>query len=436
MFLNFKKDKLESIRSGFAMLRDAFAYDASPDVDCKAECQEKIMKACPMIIEGTEGMFPYHIKINLCYEDKSIGTPIFGMAVYPDTPVVDKIVELVAMGGENSAKEISILWAKNKIWTIELDCRIFKDKYISLTPEELTALYLHELGHITSSNSVPMRITNILQYEIAKGTMTNKAILRNKVFSGILKLPILNTCVMDNDKNALVEEIRADKFAVKAGYKKDLISALNKFQNCAEFKRGVSTSKAMKSMSLFTIDAAEQFAQRRTALLEATLEKMMEGCCSTILTEAVKDVYNQFFYNDNTTSVTKDRKLDYLYECAENSVEEFYANEFFGLGKQKLKRIDPAQIDYIQLKMQSIESDNDKLMLVSYARSKIDICDFYLSILDNPVKAKKYDVPYSREELLNIKDRLERMVTDIIAYRIPNRLTSNILVAWPDGYDG
>ena len=436
MFLNFKKDKLESIRSGFAMLRDAFAYDASPDVDCKAECQEKIMKACPMIIEGTEGMFPYHIKINLCYEDKSIGTPIFGMAVYPDTPVVDKIVELVAMGGENSAKEISILWAKNKIWTIELDCRIFKDKYISLTPEELTALYLHELGHITSSNSVPMRITNILQYEIAKGTMTNKAILRNKVFSGILKLPILNTCVMDNDKNALVEEIRADKFAVKAGYKKDLISALNKFQNCAEFKRGVSTSKAMKTMSLFTIDAAEQFAQRRTALLESALENMMNGCCSEVLVEAVKDVYNQFFYNDNNTSVTKDRKLEFLYESANKSAEEFYATEFFGIGKQKLKRIDPAQLDYIQLKMNSIQSDNDKLMLVSYARSKIDICDFYLSILNNPSKSKKYDIPHSREELLSIKDRLERMVTDIIAYRIPNRLTGNILVAWPDGYDG
>ena len=436
MFLNFKKDKLESIRSGFAMLRDAFAYDASPDVDCKAECQEKIMKACPMIIEGTEGMFPYHIKISLCYEDKSIGTPIFGMAVYPDTPVVDKIVELVAMGGENSAKEISILWAKNKIWTIELDCRIFKDKYISLTPEELTALYLHELGHITSSNSVPMRITNILQYEIAKGTMTNKAILRNKVFSGILKLPILNTCVMDNDKNALVEEIRADKFAVKAGYKKDLISALNKFQNCAEFKRGTSVNNAMKTMALFSIDAADQFAQRRTALLESALENMMNGCCSEVLVEAVKDVYNQFFYNGNNTSVTKDRKLEFLYESANKSAEEFYATEFFGIGKQKLKRIDPAQLDYIQLKMNSIQSDNDKLMLVSYARSKIDICDFYLSILNNPSKSKKYDIPHSREELLSIKDRLERMVTDIIAYRIPNRLTGNILVAWPDGYDG
>ena len=65
MFLNFKKDKLESIRSGFAMLKDAFAYDASPDADCKIECQEKIMKACPMIIEGTEGIFPYHIKFML-----------------------------------------------------------------------------------------------------------------------------------------------------------------------------------------------------------------------------------------------------------------------------------------------------------------------------------------------------------------------------------
>lgn len=436
MFLNFKKDKFESIRSGFATLKDAFAYATSFDEDCKTECQEKIIKALPMLIEGTESMFPYKIKIRLCYEDKSTVTPIFGMAVYPDTPVVDKIVDLVATGGENSASEISVLWAKNKVWTIELDCRIFKDKYISLTPEELTALYLHELGHITSSNSIPMRITNILQYEIAKGTMTNKAILRNKVFSGILKLPILNTCVMDNDKNALVEEIRADKFAVKAGYKKDLISALNKFQNCAEFKRGPSVNNAMKTMALFSIDAADQFAQRRTALLESALENMMNGCCSEVLVEAVKDVYNQFFYNDNNTSVTKDRKLEFLYESANKSAEEFYATEFFGIGKQKLKRIDPAQLDYIQLKMNSIQSDNDKLMLVSYARSKIDICDFYLSILNNPIKSKKYDIPHSREELLSIKDRLEKMVTDIIAYRIPNRLTGNILVAWPEGYDG
>ena len=45
MFLNFKKDKFESIRSGFATLKDAFAYAASSDEDCKTECQEKIIKA-------------------------------------------------------------------------------------------------------------------------------------------------------------------------------------------------------------------------------------------------------------------------------------------------------------------------------------------------------------------------------------------------------
>ena len=108
---------------------------------------------------------------------------------------------------------------------------------------------------------------------------------------------------------------------------------------------------------------------------------MLKGCRSTVLTEAVKDVY-------------------------------------------------------IQLKMQSIASDNDKLMLVSYARSKIDICDFYLSILDNPIKSRKYDVPYSKDELIAIKNKLENRISNIITYRIPNRLTSNILVAWPDGYDG
>ena len=424
MFLIFKKTYIENIEKGFEILKSQHST---------SDLNKDNVLACELITESSQRIFPYKFILNFSYP-KTNNEPFFGMSVYPEISTVDKIIDAINSG--SSSNVIINLWKSNKIWNIEFDSRIFNSSIIDLIPRELTAIYCHELGHIISSNSVPTRISNILQYEIAKNNVTNKNIIRDKFFNKLLRLPILNACSIENS-DSYIEEIKADKFAVKAGYKTDLISALRKFQNCKLFRVNSNPDKSMEQMSAFAMDAVEQFKRRESSLLESTLINMKENCHSEFLKESVGEIYDSFFNVVDKSEFAKSRKLDYLYEKAEKYCnDDFIALEFFGVSKT-LKRIEPNEIDYIAIKMKSIQSDIDKIMLVTYAHNKLDIVEYYISLLNNPKKSKKYRIPYTMDELIKLKERLNNLINEIIEYKLPPKLSQRgILVAWPDGYEG
>lgn len=423
MFLMFKKNYIDDIENSFDYIK---SYLSNPEKFSDLPDTSGINK----LIESSEKLFPYKFKIHISYP-KNNTDQFFGMSVYPDVSTVDNIINAVISGG--SIDSVYNLWKSNKVWTIDFDSRLFDTAVIDLTAKELTAIYCHELGHIISSNSVPSRISNILQFEIAKNNVTNKNILKDKFFNKILRLPIFNSCGMNSD--SINEELKADRFAVKAGYRMDLVSALRKFQNCKLYD-STNPSKAMEQMVDFSINAIEQFKRRETSLLESTLINMKENCASGVLSDIVTEVYDNFFNTINKSEVSKLCKQKFIYEKVDKySSDDFIALEFFGIPKN-LKRIEPYEIDYITIKMKDIRSNNDKLMLITYAYSKLDIIQYYISILKNPVKSKKYRIPYSMDELISLKEHLTHTIDAIINYKIPNDLDRGLLVAWPEGYDG
>ena len=122
-------------------------------------------------------------------------------------------------------------------------------------------------------------------------------------------------------------------------------------------------------------------------------------------------------------------------ERADKLIQDELMSEAFVFGTKKLKRIDPAIFDYIRLKKENIQSDGDKMMLVSYIHSKLDLIDYYLSILSSPVLSKKYIVSESMEDLKVMRESLTVLKNDIINYRIPQRV-KGMYIAWPDKYYG
>ena len=417
---NFNRSKMKALDRAFQDLKDNIN---NPD------SSERI-HAVDSIRENAEDIFKYKFpEIGLV--NTNDGSPLFVMSVYPEETVVDKMIHSIATGNTN---DISNLWRKNKVWNIEIDARILDDHIVSLTGSELTAIFLHEVGHITQSNSIPQRITNVLQYEIAKGGTTTRALIRDNLFNRILSLPILNACSMEKNDH-IADEIKADRFAKKAGYTKDLISVFDKFKDCPQYKENDTADDAMKIMTGFTNDAFNQFKERETSLLESTLGRMEEECASPYLKNEIKSLYNYYFEGSEETSVTKESKLENFYNQAEKDEKAFVVKEFFGLGKKSLKRIDPAELDYIAVKIKSIETNTDKMMLVGYIHSKLDIVNYYLAILNNPREAKKYRVPYTEEELLNLKTLLNDYIDKTINARLPEKL-DHLLIAWPDGYEG
>ena len=415
MAVRLKKEAFKSIDNAFLVLQE----------DKASETGKKIIK------DSLNEIFDVEFDIEIIPVNDN--SPLFVMSVFPEKSVVSKIISSVTTNSGN-IETIKKLWQQNKKWTLEIDERILNKNFINCSNRELTALLLHEIGHVVCTNSIPSRISTIIQYEIAKSKLENKILAADKLFSKILALPILNACVSDSRKSdkPLSVEIKADNFAKKMGYQQELLSVLKKITTNTKYPKGGTINKNMEEMTKFSINTLNQLKAREDNLLKKNLVSLKKECVSPYIESYIDDFYNTIFETGDK-SISSIEHLTFMENRADSIVENYYTEFFFG--KKKLSKIDPAELDYIDIKTNEIKNENDKMMLISYIHSKLDIIDFYLGILKDPKLAKKYNVPNSADQLERMRTRLLTSRENILKYKIPER-NKGIIIAWPENYEG
>ena len=100
---------------------------------------------------------------------------------------------------------------------------------------------------------------------------------------------------------------------------------------------------------------------------------------------------------------------------------------------KKLKKIPSDIISYVTIEGAAIKDKNDKMIIVSYAQSKVDIIDYYIALID--AQTKNYIVPHSREYLVDYKERLQAAIKEIMDKPIPLPPDSYGF-QYPKGYEG
>ena len=415
MAVRLKKEAFKSIDNAFLVLQE----------DKASETGKKIIK------DSLNEIFDVEFDIEIIPVNDN--SPLFVMSVFPEKSVVSKIISSVTTNSGN-IETIKKLWQQNKKWTLEIDERILNKNFINCSNRELTALVLHEIGHVVCTNSIPSRISTIIQYEIAKSKLENKILAADKLFSKILALPILNACVSDSRKSdkPLSVEIKADNFAKKMGYQQELLSVLKKITTNQKYPKGGTINKNMEEMTKFSINTLNQLKAREDNLLKKNLVSLKKECVSPYIESYIDDFYNTIFETGDK-SISSIEHLTFMENRADSIVENYYTEFFFG--KKKLSKIDPAELDYIDIKTNEIKNENDKMMLISYIHSKLEIIDFYLEILKDPKLAKKYNVPNSADQLERMRTRLLTSRENILKYKIPER-NKGIIIAWPENYEG
>lgn len=359
------------------------------------------------------------------------------MSIIPEISTIEKIINNLMQDPSGDLKPSTIkmmkdLWKKNKKWIIEIDERVLP----LFSERELTAMLLHEIGHVVSANAVSTRLLAIIQYELSKAGIEGRAILKHGIFQKLLSIPFLSICIVGDAKISsknLKEEIKADDFAKKSGYRTELITALEKLQknNTKNFTKEEALQKTMD----FSTGAAHQFQIRQAHLVKESMEKLIENCESEVIKGYLTECYDDFFFvSEGSLLMNEDKKISFLYEKCDEA-QNNYITEFFNIGTRTLKRIDPAEIDYILIKTDMMKTESDKLMLVSYIHNKLDTVDYYMEILKNPKMKNKYKVPYSFEELQSLHNKLEKMIQTVIEYKLPDPMRG-LLVAYPTGYEG
>lgn len=417
------KQDFQKIEAAFTMLKEN--PDAAAPRDIIKDTLNEVFNNKSIFKSNTK----YDFNVSVVSSNK-----LFVMSVYPERSTIDKIVTALANGSDE--KVISKLWETNKTWTIEIDKNIISSSqaapslYIDLSSKELTAMLLHEIGHIMNSNSIIGRVNLIVKYEIARAGFRVKALANDFAFRNIMSLPILDSCIADKKKSGkdLADEIRADKFVTSMGYRNELYNSLKKVS--AKLKS--DTDKDLREISSFSVDKLKELDERKDKLVKNDLLRLKEETTSPFLESVLDDTINMIFIDGE--NMYEGEKLDLSYERADNLIDK-YVTEFFIFGQKDLKRIDPAELDYILVQMEGIKNHNDKMMLISYIYSKLDIINYYIDILGSPKLSKKYYVPHTMSQLQQMKERLLSYRDAIIKYKIPER-NNNILVQWPNGYEG
>lgn len=381
------------------------------------------------------GLPDFIFNISITPVDKNLRDLYFIMSVFPEISTVDKIINDI--NNDNDLESIQRLWQVNKVWNIEIDERILISKPIDFNPRELTAMLLHEIGHIVCSTSIPSRVGLIVKYELLKSKLSNRSMLKDKIFKRILSIPILDACISDYNREGsnLKEEIQADSFAVKLGYRRDLITALKKVMVISKSNGSQSINNKIVNDVKLALDTVDDLQQRNIELSKSRLFGFIESTSSEYLKNITKEYIDSIYGDDNNeNTLINEKKINHFLESADKIIEDGYYTEFF-LFKKELKRIDPAEIDYIFSKINTIEDENDRMIIVAYIHHKMDLVDYYIAILDNPNLEKKYNIPHTLPQLAKIKNTLEEYRLKAMKQPLPDK-TKGLLVSWPDGYEG
>lgn len=359
----------------------------------------------------------------------------FIMSVFPGESTVDKIITSIT-NDDTDIQAIQRLWQLNKVWNIEIDERILQDKPIGFTPSELTAMLLHEIGHIVISTSIPSRVSIIIKYELLKSKFSNRMMLKDKIFRSILSIPILDACVSDYTRtiSSIKDEVEADSFAAKMGYRRDLITALKKVMVVSKSAGQQSVNDKIVSGVRLALSTVSDLEKRNIELSKNRLFGFREEASSQYIKDFVESYIDKIYGTDESNSTFTNRRLDYFIECGQKTIQDGYYTEFF-LFKKELKRIDPVEIDYIGSKISSIQDENDRMMIISYIHHKLDLVDYYIEIMSNPKTAARYNIPHTLPQLIKIKNTLTEYRIQALKQPLPLK-NRGLLVSWADGYEG
>ena len=425
MKIDLKKERFEAIDHAFARLL------------------EKSSDKGPLTAIETNLRATFHKNISVDVIPHKDEDDLFLMSVYPDEDTVNEVVRAIVDEGSDGA--IRKIWNGADKWFVEIDKRILSGASdLEFNSKELTALLLHEVGHIVYSNSIPQRISRIMRMEYARANIGTKQLLKDKVFSQILSIPILSACLYDNyrTKDKIKEELKADVFAVKMGYGDELESALNKLISTSTARPAnqvnVDSGKVysdMRSITKYSIETIENLKERKKSIAKSNFKKLLMDSPSKYLSDAIGKVQD-LLVKSSVDAIPDDMKMERVADRMDGIVDAFFESTYMTeglLGKKKLQKIDPKIPDMIKIQIDGLKSNDERALLVSYIHDKISMVDYYLEILEtgNP----KCEIYNTKEELVRMKNKLEDYLKAVMEKKIPE-FSYRFYVQYPEGFEG
>ena len=393
-------------------------------------------------------------------KNKSMGKDFFGFNVFPEIDKLEDICNKIA-NEDVKFKDIVKRWRSIKEWEIVIDSLVFDRSFIAFNPKELTAMLLHEIGHVTQSDEPIEQFYRA--YLESKSRLKNADKVSKKVLYILYTIPLAVACTSRrwvNDKNEIKLEISADKSLIETGYAEHLINAFDKI-----IKASGSINRS-EDMNYREIESNVEWAnmnivdviKRRDKLKDSLYYKAIQtnsgyiqALCTRILnflgvrmreryTGAVAEscMLNELINGEITLEthvpfydIKKFGQIEARIVREQNALE--VANEAF-FNKRKNSKVnipDEYDLDRIYVAIDDIQNNYDKVYVLDLIYEQIEkLNDFEEAISMDETKSKKW-----APKIEETRQRLATLRKTVLSKNIAKK-EYKVFVKYPEGYEG
>ena len=393
-------------------------------------------------------------------KNKNMSKEFFGFNVFPEMDKLEDICNKIA-NDDTKFSDIVKRWRSIEDWEIVIDSLIFDRNFIAFNPKELTAMLLHEIGHVTQSDEPIEQFYRA--YLESKSRLKSADKVSKKVLYILYTIPLAVACTSRrwvNDKNELKLEISADKSLIETGYAEHLVNAFDKI-----IKASGSITRS-EDMNYKEIESNVEWAnmnivdviKRRDKLKDSLYYKAIQtnsgyiqALCARILnflgvrmreryTGAVAEscMLNELINGEITLEthvpfydIKKFGQIETRIMNAQKELE--IANESF-FNKRKKSKVDipdEYDLDRIFVAIDDIQNNYDKVYVLDLIYEQIEkLNDFEEAISMDDSKSKKW-----APKIEEMRSRLATLRKSVLNKNIAKK-EYKVFVKYPEGYEG
>lgn len=331
----------------------------------------------------------------------NLSKPFFGMIVCPR--LTGDIYEML-MGTEN---------VRIYEYTIEIDSHLF-NPVLGLTPKEITAMLLHEVGHVVN-DSTP--IDNARRYLDEYMTKHNSTVIMTDSvhYREILAYALRDFVVKDRSifYTADVDEVLADDFVRAYGYGRYLESGMQKIlNNNSKLYQGQINDRF--ATFTWTLDLYKHMQYRRIPALR-TLTKIKGLTGSRIEKAEIENLMRRVSQIDDSALIQEASPFHQMATKVKARMR-----------KMRIDNMKSLEDDYYEFNMRirNVEDEDDALWLMRQINTRISlITDFIQSEDLSPSEKKQWQ---------DSLDRFHRLRSDLSNTMTYKGKSYGIFVNYPD----
>lgn len=314
---------------------------------------EDAMTAIKMMPSDRNNLKKLQLELNKFFKDSVCREVIY-------TNNTDKLffgMSVIANINADTAKKILLTDEKVRIqeYYIELDSRLF-GVLLDLSARELTAIILHEVGHLVNDSQPVEELRNEIAKHLAQ-TNSNIMISDSQYYIDLMSFGIkdaLRKITTIFNKN-LREEYIADEFVVACGYGKDLESALGKIVKSSIALNADVNNKFVVLQYVLRLYKDVKF--KRIAALRA-FNKAKSVTPSTLEIREINGAIRSLNQIDDASLIKESafKKLKY----------------------NSMRQLEDDMYEY-SIRVKNVDEEADTLMLLREINTKIAVIDDYIN---------------------------------------------------------